>query len=480
MRVSFSRVARYGGGALVIAFAIAYFAWRPLAVSGAPMGDFSAYYAAGATWAHGGDPYGTDVWRVERTLPGVDPRSYALLPYVGPPLGLPLWALLARLPYTVAVTLWGTALAGCVALLFVVPAILAGRRLRARDAVALVLLASVSGPLVDGIALGQAALPACAAVFAAILCAARARWAWVGVFAFVAAIFKPNLALVLAATLHAAGAAAALAAGAAASALGTLATGGGVHGALAYLRLLPHMTAAERFYAYQFTPAAIAYGFGATRSAAVVIGDAVALAAIAAAAGAIRWARASLADGAAIACALLPLTIPYVHEPDFALVYLPALLVVYRARGWTWILGASGLVLISVDAYALAQGRAGLAFSLVTAVVAAVEIAALTRTIPRAYRFAPLAVSALVLGIGLSAPASTLPMWPAALPRHNWTAPGASANDVWRSELVASGLENQRPWASLLRSLTLGGCVLIGAAMTMTARHAAQTSGEAA
>jgi hypothetical protein len=379
-----------------------------------------------------------------------------------------------------AVTVWGLVLAGCSAVLFLVPAKLAGRRLRASDAIALVLLASVSGPVVDGIALGQAALPACAAVFAAVLCAARRRWAWMGVFAFVAAIFKPNLALVLAAALRAAGAAAVLAAGALASVLGTLATGGGVYGALAYLHLLPHMTNAERFYAYQFTPTAIAYGFGATRPVAIALGNAVALAAVVAAAAAIRWARASLADGAAIACALLPLAIPYVHEPDFAIVYLPALLVVYRARGWPWMLGASGLVLISVDAYALAQGRAGLAFSLVTAAVAAAEVAALTRTVPRAHRFVPLAVSALVLALGLAAPPVTLPMWPAALPRHYWTAPGASANDVWRSELVASGLENERPWASLLRSLTLGGCVLVGVAMTATARRASQTSGDAA
>lgn len=479
MRVSFSRVARYGGGALVVAFAIAYFVWRPLAVSGPPMGDFSAYYAAGATWAHGGDPYGTDVWTVERTLPGVDPHTYALLPYVGPPLGLPVWAALARLPYRDAVTIWGIVLAFCIGAIFVIPAKLAGRRLRAADAVALVVLASASGPLVDGIALGQAALPASAAVFAAILAAARARWIWVGVWAVVAVVFKPNLAFALAATVRAGGALAALIAGAVASALGTVTTIGGMHPALAYLHLLPEMTASERFYAYQFTPTAIAYGFGATQRTATIAGDAVALAAIAGVVLAIRWSRASLADGAAIACAALPLAVPYVHEPDFAIAYLPALLIVYRARGWAWIAGTCGFVLLAVDAYALAQGRAGLAFSLITAAVAAAEIAAVTRTVPRAYRFAPLAIAALVLGVGLAAPRSTLPMWPASLPRHFWT-PSTSANEVWRRELVASGLENERPWAALLRSLTLSGCVLIAVAMTQTARRTAQMSKESA
>lgn len=136
-------------------------------------------------------------------------------------------------------------------------------------------------------------------------------------------------------------------------------------------------------------------------------------------------------------------------------------------------------MLIALDAYALAQGRAGLAFSLVTAVVAAAEVAALARTVPRAYRFVPLAVPALVLGIGLAAPPSTLPMWPAALPRHFWTVPGAPANDVWRSELIASGLESERPWASLLRSLTLGGCILVGVAMTKTS-HRTQSLGDEA
>jgi hypothetical protein len=53
---------------------------------------------------------------------------------------------------------------------------------------------------------------------------------------------------------------------------------------------------------------------------------------------------------------------------------------------------------------------------------------------------------------------------------------GASASAVWHDELVASRLEDQLPWVSLLRMLTLCGCACIGVAMV---RMAAVASGAA-
>lgn len=470
MPLTFSRAARYGGGVLVILFAIAYFVWRPLTAAGPSMGDFAAYYAAGVTWSHGGDPYGTDVWRVERTLPGAPADREALLPYVGPPLGLPIWAVLGTLSYDDAVVAWGIVLAACLVVLMIVPARLAGRRLRAVDGIALVLLASASGPFVDGIALGQAAVPATASIAVAMTFAARERWWWFGAAAFVAALFKPNLALALGAALRDAFATLALVVAGISSAIGNVVVAGGIPGTAHYLALLPEMAASERFYAYQFTPTAIAYGFGASEHGSVLTGQLVALAAIVLVALAIRWSRASLVDGIAIACSALPLVIPYVHEPDFLIVYVPALLVVYRARGMTWIVGTIGLVLLAVDAFALAFGRAGIAFSLITAAVAALEAAALSPALPRRVRLAPLATVALILGVGLAAPAEHLAMWPQALPAHFAAPAAASASVVWKAELTACGLIGHHPWPAFLRCLTLAGCVLVGVAMTRIAR----------
>ena len=70
---------------------------RPVGTPGPLLRDFEAYYAAGATWALGGDPYGREVWRVERRVPGVDASHEELLPFVGPPFSLPLWRSFAAL-----------------------------------------------------------------------------------------------------------------------------------------------------------------------------------------------------------------------------------------------------------------------------------------------------------------------------------------------------------------------------------------------
>jgi hypothetical protein len=239
---------------------------------------------------------------------------------------------------------------------------------------------------------------------------------------------------------------------------------GGVHGASAYLAVLGHQAASERFYAYQLTPTAIAYGFGMPPHAAAVVGTAVALAAIALTVATIVRCRAGVVDAAAVACAAFPFVVPYEHEPDLAVAFLPALLALFRARGATWALAASGTVLLAVDPFALAQGRPGLAFALVTGAVAALQLIALAPKDGGRARFAPLGVVALVLVVGLCGPPRRLPMWPAALPQHVAVAPDSSANAIWHDEIVAAGLETQRPWASVLRLLTLCGCAAIGVA----------------
>ena len=89
---SFLRVAHYGGCVLLAISAFAYLLWIPVGPIGPPLIDFSAYYAAGRYWSHGGDPYGVGIWSIEKTLPGFDPSRLELLPFVGPPLSLLLWA----------------------------------------------------------------------------------------------------------------------------------------------------------------------------------------------------------------------------------------------------------------------------------------------------------------------------------------------------------------------------------------------------
>jgi hypothetical protein len=203
--------------------------------------------------------------------------------------------------------------------------------------------------------------------------------------------------------------------------------------------------------------------------AAELLGTLLALVTIGTTVVAIRVTRANVVDGAAIACAAFPFILPFEHEPDMVIALLPALLIAFRARGWTWAIGAAGLVLLSTNPFALTQGWPGILFASAMAAVAALQLAALAPPACRAVRFVPLAVAPFMLAIGLFAPASRLPLWPATVPDHIVVAPGASASAVWQAELVASRLENQGAWVSGLRLLTLCGSAAISFAMIRTA-----------
>lgn len=479
MPLVLSRIARWGGFALLTAFAAGYLFWLPFHPDGAPMTDFSAYYSAGRYWAHGGDPYSPGIWRVEQTLPGVDAKRAELLPFVGPPLSLPLWAALGALPYAVAASLWGVLLLACGAALVIVPAHLAQRRIRRPNAASLLLLVLVAGPLVTAISVGQAALPAAAAVDFAILFAAQRKWLPMAFAVVLGAMLKPNDALTIAGSLHEVAALGVAAAAAVLSGVANLPFAGGVHGLIAYVNVLMHQSDSERLFVYQLTTTSIAYGFGLDERHAQIVGWSVSAIAIVATVVAIRCARLNVVDGGALACAMFPFVMPFEHEPDLAIVFLPALLLLFRAKGWTWGIGAVGTVLICVDPFAMAQGRLGLVFTIVTAAVASLQLAALAPPDVRWARLAPFSVIPLVLVAGLFAPPTRLPMWPAALPQHVSVAAGASANAQWHDEISAAGLETQRPWASFLRLLTLCGCGGIAGGMTalaFSARRAGATS----
>jgi hypothetical protein len=138
----------------------AAFAFRPSLTGGVDLRDFEAYYAAGATWGAGADPYSREIWQSERNLPGVVATRDELLPFVGPPFSLPLWAALARLPYASACALWRAVLGLAFATLVFGSLRLAGRGAGPLDLGAALALGIAFTPLTSGLALGQVAVVA--------------------------------------------------------------------------------------------------------------------------------------------------------------------------------------------------------------------------------------------------------------------------------------------------------------------------------
>jgi glycosyl transferase family 87 len=431
---------------------------RPPATPGPPLRDFEAYYAGGATWAQEGDPYSRDVWRVERTIPGVDAQRDELLPFVGPPYALPLFAAFARLPFPAAATLWGVVLALAAIALAAGVAFFA-RANRAEELAAVAAFAVAFGPFTSALALGQVALVACAGVVLALLALDRARTVPAAVAALLAAL-QPNVACVLVARLSDRRAVAALALAAAAALAVAVSVLGGFEGIVRYALLLAAHARAESGIAIQTTVGAVALGFGATPQVARVAALGIAAAVVLCSAWLLRSPRYGAAQRVAVASAALPLVLPFAHEHDFTIAFFPAVLCLRTARGAAWAVAACASLFVAVDWLGLAQRPGGVAQSVALAAAAALAAFALARE--RAlYVLAPLSVVALVAVAGALAAQHPLPVWPYALPAEFHAPASLDATGVWGLEQRASGLARADWTAAALRALSLVGCAVL-------------------
>jgi hypothetical protein len=426
-------------GALLTAL-LAFTVFRPPSTPGPLERDFEAYYAAGVTVNAGRDPYGRAIWRAERRVPGVDARREEVLPFVGPAAALPLWSLLARLPYRSAVAVWTLVLVG--ALLAIVAAGLTLAR-APRDIWSCGLagaFAAASAPALGSLALGQVALVSAGAVAMAVV-AYRKRWT-VGAFgATLVAALQPNLVLPLAASLRSRRDTAVAAASAAAFAGLTL----------------------------------VAAAFGVPPDAAAAVGIAIAVSALVAAVAVIVRARLGATSATLTAMALLPLSVPFFHEHDFALELLPLVVLAARTRGPSRALTAVAAVLLLVDWFGLAQRNGAQGQILCLGATVVLAFAGLNPSGARRARRADaagaaafVAVAALAVPLAIAHPA---PTWPDALPPGYAAPAGGDASTVWRDEQHAAGLAARDPVWGLLRALPLGGCLVLVAAVVSDARR---------
>ncbi|MBD5634395.1 MAG: DUF2029 domain-containing protein, partial [Candidatus Eremiobacteraeota bacterium] len=338
-----SRMRRLCLLAAIVAAAIAFFAVRPAPTSGPAVRDFEAYYSAGVAWGYRNDPYSRDVWRTERTIPGVVSGRDEVLPFVGPPFGLPLWHAFGSIPWGAATIAWEAILALSLAIVAYGSLRLAGGRIDGLDALAVLVVLGGFGPLTSGFALGQVAIVACAAVllFPFLL---GPRFVLAAAASASLAALQPNLALVLAARLAGRRSYIALAFAATIAVGGSVLAVGGWDGIAHYLAALRDHAAAERFIAIQTTPGAVARALGASPQLAGAFGIAFAVIAVAGVGLQCASRRYAPNDRLALACAALPLLSPFAHEHDLSIVFFPALATVRRARGATWVVAAAAFL----------------------------------------------------------------------------------------------------------------------------------------
>ncbi|HLI95819.1 MAG TPA: hypothetical protein VKT72_07000, partial [Candidatus Baltobacteraceae bacterium] len=326
-----------------LAAIIALLFTRPHATSGPPMRDFEAYYAAGATWNAGANPYSQAIWSAEKHLPGVNAARYEALPFVGPPVTLPFFGLFARMPFALANALWRALLVIVIALYALLVLRMAGRKVTAFSLLAVAVAAVGFAPCTSALALGQLALPAAFLTVLAVVQPAAAFFAWI----------QPNIAIALAGGLFSRRGFVTFAASSALFAGACIAVVG-IRGFTQYAAVLDRHDVAERFIAIQITPAAVAYGFGAAPSVAAATAIVAALGAFCAWVLLMRRVPDALSRFC-VTCALLPLVMPYFHEQDLAIVFVPAVIYALRATARLMPLVLLAAMLVATDWLGLAQ-----------------------------------------------------------------------------------------------------------------------------
>jgi hypothetical protein len=460
---------------LAVAFAfvaIALVALRPHPTPGPALRDFEAYYAAGATWSSGGNPYGRGIWSAERRVPGVGGSRDEVLPFVGPPQTLPFWALFARLPYAQAAQVWSVCLGAALLALIWFSLRGAGAAPAGPVVLAAIALAIGFGPITSNLALGQVALLALSgATLAANFATSTAYTAIGGTLA----AFQPNVALALLSQATQRRAIFGLAIAAFVTYTGG-AFARGPSWPVQYLRVVAAHHGAEGLTAIQHTPAAIAFGFGLSPALASALGAALAVLTVAGAVALCRVVPEPFARFAAC-CALVPLVATFFHEHDFAVAYVPAVWCAMRSRGTIRAVALTGTLFAAIDWFGLAQRPDGLAQSAALAWAAALAFLAMRADVELDVKTSlALTVAAIAFGGGaLLALSHPAPVWPDTLAAFH-APPALSVAQVWALEQRRAGLASPN-WAwSVLRLVPLTGCALLAFA---TARSATPTPSEA-
>jgi hypothetical protein len=328
---------------------------------------------------------------------------------------------------------------------------IAGIAIRPRNFVNIAVFALGFGPLTSAFALGQLALIAYTCTAASIL------WAPVSVLAWM----QPNVALPVIAFIRDRKRAAFFAAGALVFAA-TCVWVAGLSGIPHYVLLLRAHEAAERFSAIQFTPASIAYGAGLSPALSDLVGTICTMAAV------LAWILIMVRQHDAIArfcgtCMLLPFAVPFFHEHDFIVGFVPAVYLTKVCRPALWPLAAAGALLCATDWLGLAQRPDGEVQTLLLIAAAATALFLLRDDLRLTAALWPIAVILLIAAVAPIGGAHMLPVWPDAMTSLPSRVAQENIAAIWHAEQAAAGLFVRDGAWSGLRALTLLGCaILIG------------------
>lgn len=405
------------------------------------MRDFEAYYAAGAAANAHVNPYGTQLWSFEQRI---DPHAngFALLPFVSPPVVLPLFRALALMPVAIATSLWRTLLVACIAALVMTTLRFCKVRIAMQTILAGACIAIGFGPLTSALALGQLALVAYAAAAISLAAAFAAIFVWL----------QPNIALCVLAQARWKPALWCF--------LGLVLTVFSSN--QAYAQAIRQHTDAERLSAIQITPLSILHGLGASPHVASVLAIVIAIAAAAAIGVALLHAQRPL-QTFWIGSLLLPFFVPFLHEHNLIVAFMPAMAALLLTPQRAWPYAAIAVCLCAIDWLGLAQRPDGAIQTALLTFALLFGAASVRNDIPLRTIGATTAIVLCGIGLaGMLAAANPMPVWPDGMQALAITH-FSSAAQAWKAEQAATGLFAVNPAWSALRALSLLGCAALAA-----------------
>ncbi len=210
---------------------------------------------------------------------------------------------------------------------------------------------------------------------------------------------------------------------------------------------------------FKFTPAAIAYGFGADRQSAVYVWVCLALLALTAAITIAYRVRDGFARFGAFST-LLPFVAGFFHEHDLLVAYPAVMWCALRSDAAAKPVALVATLLVAIDWLGLAQRPNATAQIALLAVATSAVFCSLAVPFDARLPAATSSLAALlVIAIAL-AHAHPMPVWPDALGHFNAPAEAGAAT-VWFEEQRATGLLAASPIWAALRCLPLLGCALL-------------------
>ncbi len=164
---------------------------------------------------------------------------------------------------------------------------------------------------------------------------------------------------------------------------------------------------------------------------------------------------------------------PFFHEHDLLVTFVPAAYYASRCSIKLWPLAATGALLCATDWLGLAQRPDGAIQTLLLIGAAAVALYLMRSDLPPRLLAVPACMLVAIAVTAAFAQFHPAPVWPDAMGPLRISPAGAGAASVWQAEQNATGLLIPNAFWAMLRVFSLTGSIVLVCASMLSSKSAA-------